>query len=557
MGIILLTRSICPFSETRVLHGVEGSSKNVLGVSFPNTCRLVLRAQTRGRNNRSKEPKNLRYPRRPKLPRESVTDRFWKDKPSTDQNETHDLVYEDPMVDNFGDTDTEGEGEQEGGDNIVWDPDEIEAISSLFRGRIPQKPGKLLNRERPLPLRLPTKIRPIGFPTPKKHVRMTSSAAVSSRQTFSKRVYKNPSFLVDLAKEIRRLPSDEDVSTVLNKWSAFLRKGSLSLTVRELGHMGLPKRALETFNWARTQPHLFPDDRILASIVEVLARNRDLKLPSALEEFTTFGSRSVIEATVRGFIKGGLLIEARKLILSAKAGKRMLDSGIYAKLILELGKNPDKHIRVLPLLEELGERDDLNLNQQGCTAIMKVCIRLGKFDIVESLFNWYKQSGQDPSVVMYTTVIHSRFCQEKYREALPVVWEMEGANCLFDLPAYRVVIKLFVALNDLPRTVRYFSKLKEAGFSPTYDIYRNLFTIYIVSGRVAKCKEVCKEVEMAGFVLDKRIKSQLLQLESLARVNLAKHRICIFVCPKSHNSITEPTAKVLLNPRSHYAQQLR
>ncbi|KAI8538015.1 hypothetical protein RHMOL_Rhmol09G0067800 [Rhododendron molle] len=146
--------------------------------------------------------------------------------------------------------------EQEGGDNIVWDPDEIEAISSLFKGRIPQKPGKLLNRERPLPLQLPTKSRPIVFPTPKKHVRMTSSVAVSSRQTFSKRVYKNPSFLVDLAKEIRKLPSDEDVSTVFNKWSAFLRKGSLSLTVRELGHMGLPKRALETFNWARTQPPL-------------------------------------------------------------------------------------------------------------------------------------------------------------------------------------------------------------------------------------------------------------------------------------------------------------
>ncbi|KAI8523354.1 hypothetical protein RHMOL_Rhmol13G0066500 [Rhododendron molle] len=405
------------------------------------------------------------------------------------------------------------------GEEITVDPDEIKAISSLFRGRIPQKLGKLLNRERPLPLRLPTKIQPIGFPTPKKHVRMTSSAVVSSRQTFSKRVYKNPSFLVDLAKEIKRLPSDEDASTVLNKWSAFLQKGSLSLTVRELGHMGLPKRALETFNWARTQPHLFLDDRILASTVEVLARNRDLKLPSALEEFTTFGSRSVIEAMVRGFIKGGLLIEARKLILSAKAGKRTLDSGIYAKLILELGKNPDKHIRVLPLLEELGERDDLNLNQQSCTIIMKVCIRLGKFDIVESLFNWYKQSGQDPSVVMYTTSDwgRPRFCQEKYREALPVVWEMEGANCLFDLPAYRVVIKLFVALNDLPRTVRYFSKLKEAGFSPTYDIYRNLFTIYMVSGRVAKCLEVCKEVEMADFVLDKQIKSRLLQLELLAR----------------------------------------
>lgn len=517
MGIVLLTRCTCPFSETLVFRRVERSNRNVLGKSSPKNCRVVLRAQTRGRTNPSKKPKNLRYPRRSKLPRESLTDRFWKKKPFTDQNETHDSVYEDPMVDNFDGTETEAEEGQEGGDNIDWDPDEIEAISSLFRGRIPQKPGKPLNRERPLPLPLPKKIRPLGFPTSKKHVRMASSAAVSSRQTFSKQVYKNPSFLVDLAKEIRRLPSDEDVSTVLEKWSRFLRKGSLSLTVRELDHMGLPKRALETFLWAKKQPHLFPDDRILASTVEVLARNHYLKLPSALEEFTTFGSRSVIEAMVRGFIKGGRLTEARKLILSAKAGKRTLDSSIYAKLILELGKNPDKHLRVLPLLEELGERDDLNLNQQGCTAIMKVCTRLGKFEIVESLYNWFKQSGQDPSVVMYTTLIHSRFCQKKYREALPVVWEMEGANCLFDYPAYRVVIKLFVALNDLPRTVRYFSKLKEAGFSPTYDIYRNLFTIYMVSGRLAKCRELCKEVEMAGFVLDKQIKSQLLQLESLTR----------------------------------------
>ncbi|KAI8529348.1 hypothetical protein RHMOL_Rhmol12G0218200 [Rhododendron molle] len=30
---------------------------------------------------------------------------------------------------------------------------------------------------------------------------------------------------------------------------------------------------------------------------------------------------------------------------------------------------------------------------------------------------------------------------------------MEGMNCLFDFPASHVVIKLFVALNDLPRTL--------------------------------------------------------------------------------------------------------
>ncbi|XP_057514082.1 pentatricopeptide repeat-containing protein At2g01860 [Actinidia eriantha] len=524
MASIILPASLCPFSETRVFHG--------LGLNFANRSRVVLMAQFRGRTYGTNPPKHLRYPRRPKLPPEFGNDRFWKEKPLTEQptsqthltrNEASDSDDDNHVVASCDDTATDDEDddyeeeyeqyeEREGGDNINWEPDEIEAISSLFRGRIPQKPGKL-NRERPLPLPLPHKIRPLGFPTPKKHRRMASSTANSSHKSLSNQVYKNPTFLVELAKEIGRLPLEEDVSTILNKWSRFLRKGSLSLTIRELGRMDLPNRALQTFSWAQNHVHLFPDDRILASTAEVLARNRELKLKN-LQKFASLASRSVIEAMVRGFIKGGSLGLAFKLILVAKDSKRMLDSSIYAKLILELGKNPDKHMMVSTLLEDLGERDDLNLNQQDCTAIMKVCIRLGKFEVVETLFHWFKQSGHDPSVVMYTTLIHSRYSEEKYRDALAVVWEMEGSNCLFDLPAYRVVIKLFVALNDLSRAVRYFSKLKEAGFFPTYDIYRDLFTIYMVSGRVAKFKDICKEAEMAGFVLDTKTRSQLLQLQN-------------------------------------------
>lgn len=94
-----------------------------------------------------------------------------------------------------------------------------------------------------------------------------------------------------------------------------------------------------------------------------------------------------------------------------------------------------------------------------------------------------------------------------------MVWEMEGSNCLFDFPAYRVVIKLFVALNDLTRAARYFSKLKEAGFTPTYDVYRDLIRIYMVSGRLAKCRDICKELEMGGLKLDQETMSHLLQLE--------------------------------------------
>ncbi|KDP36782.1 hypothetical protein JCGZ_08073 [Jatropha curcas] len=458
-----------------------------------------------------KLPKNLRSPRRSKLPPDFGVNLFLK-KPSSgvDNSQMNSIVDDDGDL-----TEEEGEEQEQLGD-IVWESDEIEAISSLFQGRIPQKPGKL-NRERPLPHPLPYKLRPLGLPTPKRRMKNASPLVYSSRASTCEQVYKNPRFLISLAKQIKCLNPDQDASFILDDYTRFLRKGSLSLTIRELGHMGLPERALQTFCWAQKQPQLFPDDRILASTVELLARSQDLKVSFDFQKFTGLASRGVIEAMVRGFIRGRSLHLAWELLLAAKHDNRMLDPSVYAKLILELGKNPDKHIIVSQLLDDLSEREDLSLSHQDCTAIMKVCIRLKKFELVETLFGWFKQSGRELSVVMYTTLIHSRYSEKKYREALAVVWEMEGSNCLFDLPAYRVVIKLFVALNDLSRAARYFSKLKEAGFSPTYDIYKDLITVYMASGRLAKCKEIRREVEMAGFKLDKQMTSALLQLERESR----------------------------------------
>lgn len=470
-----------------------------------NLCKIIsLSRPNKGLSNK-KIPKYRRYPRRVKLTPEPGTNKFIKKKDAGRSPLQRDSNSEE--------REKESDGDETGFDasgNLIWNQDEIDAISSLFQGRVPQKPGKL-DREMPLPLPAPHKIRPLGLPTKKTQIRSAFPLTRSSRLSFCDQIYKNPGFLINLAKEISSLPSDKDVSEVLDQWLRFLRKGSLSLTIRELGHMGLPERALQTLCWAQKQPQLFPDDRILASTIEILARSRELKMPLELEKFMISASRSVIEAMARGLIRAGSFGLTRKLLLIAKDNNRTLDANIHSKLILELVKNPDKYNLLSTLLNELGEREDLKLKPQDCTSLMKVCVRLGKFEAVESLFNWFKESGQSPSVVMYTTLIYSRYCAKKYREALAVVWEMEGSNCPLDLPAYRVVIKLCVSLNDLSRSLRYFSKLKEAGFAPTYDIYRDLIKIYVVSGRWAKVKQICKEVELAGLKLDKQMVSLLSQ----------------------------------------------
>lgn len=205
---------------------------------------------------------------------------------------------------------------------------------------------------------------------------------------------------------------------------------------------------------------------------------------------------------MRGFVRCGNTRVACRLLSAAKRSKRVLSPSLYAKVILELGKCPDKIKLALPLLEDLAKREDLALSQQDCTAIMKVCTKLKKFETVEALYDCMKSGSINPGVVMYTTLIHSRYLEGRYRDAMAVVWEMEASNCPLDLLVYRVLIRLFIASNDLPRVGRYFSKLKESGLNPTYDIYREVVGIFMASGRIAKAKEIRSEVEMAGFKIE-------------------------------------------------------
>ncbi|CAM0947258.1 unnamed protein product [Alopecurus aequalis] len=394
--------------------------------------------------------------------------------------------------------------EEEGG--LEWSKDEIDAISALFARPIHQKPLKTPSPATRLPQ--PHKTRLPAAPARKQHVRLPS------RSSFSDPVRKDPEVLIGIALEIAVLPPESDVSIVLDRWAPFLRKGSLSMTIRELGHMGLPERALQTLCWAQGQKAvpLFPDDRILASTVEVLARFDELRMESALEECVPSASRAVLEAMVSRFIRVGKVGLARKLLELARINKRTLHPSIYAKLILESAKTPEGYGLAAALLDELGERPDFDLRPQDCTAVMKVCIKLRRYTAVESLLSWFRASGGNPTVVMYTTVIHSRSRDGRHREALDLVWEMEQANCLLDLPAYRVIVKLCVALHDPERAFRYLSRLKESGFIPTSDIYHNLIEGYAAGGRMAKCRQLIREAESTGVMLDRRLVSSLSEI---------------------------------------------
>ncbi|XP_006646790.2 pentatricopeptide repeat-containing protein At2g01860 [Oryza brachyantha] len=400
---------------------------------------------------------------------------------------------------------------------LEWSKYELDAISALFDRPMRQKPLKPPNpaRQRPLPLPLPHKRRLPNAPAPKQHIRLAARAALSSRTSFSDQVCKNPEVLIRIAREIGALRPESEVSVVLDRWARFLRKGSLSMTIRELGHMGLPERALQTLCWAQRQTAvpLFPDDRILASTIEVLARFDQLKMEDALDQCVPSASRAVLEAMVSGFIRAGKVGLARKLLELTKINKRTLSPSVHVKLMLEAVRTPEGYGLAAALLDELGERPELHLRQQDCTAVMKVCVKLRRYAAVESLFSWFGESGGSPTVVMYTTVIHSRCRGGRHREALALAWEMEqDGSCLLDLPAYRVLVKLCAALRDPERGLRYLARMKEAGFVPTSDMYGELIGACAAEGRMARCRKLVREAELAGVKLERRLLSRLSEM---------------------------------------------
>ncbi len=57
---------------------------------------------------------------------------------------------------------------------------------------------------------------------------------------------------------------------------------------------------------------------------------------------------------------------------------------------------------------------------------------------------------------------------------------------------------LCAKLKDVAKAAKLYNYMKDAGFSPTSDVYETLIQLYSEQGRMGKVKEVLKELEMRG-----------------------------------------------------------
>ncbi|KAH7427927.1 hypothetical protein KP509_10G067400 [Ceratopteris richardii] len=176
----------------------------------------------------------------------------------------------------------------------------------------------------------------------------------------------------------------------------------------------------------------------------------------------------------------------------------IIGQGLYSELVLLAARlNKVKEMKLL--VEELGSFGELQLGLEHCTSIMAACRKSHMHDAVLSLFEWWKQAGFLPNVVMYQIVMTSLLDMGKPREALAIYWEMGKRGFAPHLPVYTALIDICVELKDVHRALRMLSHMKESNITPTGNIYKKLIKLCNQDGRFGKAKELAEAMRKEGL----------------------------------------------------------
>ncbi|KAJ7561200.1 hypothetical protein O6H91_03G018300 [Diphasiastrum complanatum] len=367
-------------------------------------------------------------------------------------------------------------------------------------------------KERRLPLPMPHKLaRPAALPRSKHILRSrfpTWKPYVSGHMSHADRG------LEKLAAEIHDLPPATPAAKVLAAWERYLKRGSLSLIIRELGRMRLSFRVLQVISWLQGIPRLWPDEHSLCAAIKALVDAGEVHSAIDLYSQIEGASSSTTETLAMSLAKVDMFEQAVEVVKSKHLASSQETASVYVKLMVAAGSlRMHKVVRVL--LEEL-TLQNLHLRLEDCTAVMALCSKLKMHDEAERLYSEYLQAGLQPNIVMYTVVMKARSRAGKDREAMAVYWEIQNRGLVLDLVAYQVIMSVLGRLGDVSRAAKLFLEMKHNNFSPTPDICNTLLKLYFKDGRFGKAKRILQEMQIMGYVADSEV-------VSLVKQNAWKH----------------------------------
>lgn len=367
-----------------------------------------------------------------------------------------------------------------------WTAEHLDIVSTLLQ----RPPRPFSAHKAPRPPRVPSKRRHVAVPTPRLRFPIPTS-----------RLGKDKHFLTRLSAQISDLPPHAHVSDILHRVQHLLTRGSLSATIRDLGHLGLPLRAHEILEWQKQCSHLWPDERTLCAAIEVLAEaGMEERAWDLLHTHAPLSSLA-FAALARGLAAAGLFNRAMLVKGKAESSRLVLGQGVYAELIL-LASRLNKLKEMTELIHELGSFPDLQLGLEHYTSVMAACRKAQMYDAVLDLFQWWKQAGFFPNVVMYQIVMTSLSDLGKHRDALAIYWEMEKGGCDLHLPTYIALFEVCAQLGDASRALRLFTKMRESNITPTHNIYTNLIKVCCWDGRFGKAREFMEAMRKEGLPVE-------------------------------------------------------
>lgn len=287
--------------------------------------------------------------------------------------------------------------------------------------------------------------------------RVMSKLALLKTKDWGRRVAR-------LTQAICNLDSALFVADILDAWDEQLHPTDLCFVVKNVGQTQWA-RALEVYEWLNLRRWYSPNPRMLATIVGVLGRAKQVALAD--------------ELFIRAQPEIGDCVQVYNSIMSAHARQ-----GDWARVE-----------QIFEQMQESQVQPDLITFNIKANAQTKAGLRPGSAML---LLHEIIEAGLRPDIITYNTLISACTNSHCWQDGLEVFKHMRDYKCDPDIWTYNALITVFGKAGMVDLAEEYFKLMQLHGFVPDAVTYNATLSAFARSARVEQVEGIRMQMAAAG-----------------------------------------------------------
>ncbi|GBG64536.1 hypothetical protein CBR_g45232 [Chara braunii] len=259
--------------------------------------------------------------------------------------------------------------------------------------------------------------------------------------------------LAEIIPKLETASTKEQILNTLEPWSSVLFPRDVHFIIGFFRKKGDWQRALEVFNWMRSQRWYMPKVKTYGAMIDVM---RQADRVDHVEHLFQLMKKESIEPDVY----------------------------IYAMVISSLGK-ACKLQKAIMVFEEAMRRK-CTANAIMCATVMDCYSRLGLVEEVEKVWEGMKRDGVACDIVAFNVALKIYGRLGKFEKIDAVRGEMQQAGCEPDVISYNILLDSYGKMGKLDRMEEIWEDMQQRGLQASIITYNTLISIYGKAGRFDK-----------------------------------------------------------------------